>query len=68
MIDFTNAKIIHCPSCDTAMTIPDEEMYEVNVDWLCEECFKDFIDAMTLNEIADKMGIPHQAAEYLTDI
>lgn len=62
-----NSSTICCVNCDTEITIPDVEMFEVDGDWLCEECFKDFIDAMTLNEIADKMEIPHKRVEYLTD-
>lgn len=65
---YCNVTPICCENCGTAMTIPDEEMYEVDGDWLCEECFKDFIDAMTMSEIADKMGIQHKRVEFLTDI
>lgn len=43
-----------CPLCDEAMT--DTE-YEWENEWICECCFKTFVDEFTLEEIAEFIGV-----------
>ena len=31
--------------------------YEADGEWLCEECFKEWLDNLTLDEMAEAMGI-----------
>lgn len=47
-----------CPRCGEPLS---EETYEIDLGrFVCEECFDDYIEELSREELADKIGIRHR--------
>lgn len=51
-------EVVCCPWCgeDTS-----DEVYEIDGNYVCEDCFKDYIEDKTLEELAEMIGIRHKS-------
>ena len=47
-----------CPMCGDEMS---EEVYEMEGVYICENCFNDYIEELTKEELADLMGVRHKS-------
>lgn len=54
--DAPEQELICCPACGEEMS---EETYEVDGAFVCEGCFKDYIEELGLEELAERMGVRH---------